>query len=269
LTINEIHKHNISCIRFKENNKFIKDYLPYLGIINSKLIGYFLFHVSPQWEKGEEKRYYLRNEDVEKLPIPVLNTKNDEVKHLSKLVKKVEETEDLQERIRVENQIDDLVFDLYNLLEYEKEIIHEFYEIKVERDGKRKFVTKPDLLEYIKNFSETFSLMLAENYILTATYNISSNLGAVVCFTIVDKYISSEAREDKALEILHFVKKQQMKQADTSKILNEDKVKIYDGRFFYIIKSNLFKDWTKRQAIKDAKEEVGLLLSNLPETHDP
>jgi hypothetical protein len=100
-------------------------------------------------------------------------------------------------------------------LEYEKEIIREFYEIKVERTGTRKVVTKLDVLEYIKNFSETFSLMLAENYTLKASYKISANLGTVVSFTIIDKHLSSEAQEDISLEILHFVKKQ----ADISKIL--------------------------------------------------
>ena len=110
--------------------------------------------------------------------------------------------------------------------------------------------------------------MLANNYSLKATYKISANVGAVVGFTIVDQKDVTEPQEDNSLEILHFVKKQQLKQAEISKILNEDKVKIYNEKCFNIIKSNLFKDWTKKQAIKDAKEEIGLLLSRLPETHE-
>lgn len=117
-------------------------------------------------------------------------------------------------------------------------------------------------------FADTFGLMLADNYSLRATYKISANVGAVVCCTIVDQPDVTEPKEDNSLEILHFVKKRQLRRAEISKILNEDKVKIYNGKCFSIIKSNLFKDWTKRQAIKDAKEEIGLLLSRLPETHE-
>jgi hypothetical protein len=51
-------------------------------------------------------------------------------------------------------------------------------------------------------------------------------------------------------------------------MLNEDKVKIYDDNIFYIIKSNYFKDWTERQAMKDANEEIGLLVKNLPGKDD-
>ena len=58
---------------------------------------------------------------------------------------KVIEIESLKEQDieteKIENEIDEIVFNLYGLKEYEKEIIREFYQIKVERDGKReKFV---------------------------------------------------------------------------------------------------------------------------------
>lgn len=42
-------------------------------------------------------------------------------------------------------------------------------------------------------------------------------------------------------------------------------MKIYDNEFMYIIKSNQFKDWTVRQAMKDAREEIHLIVDKLPE----
>ncbi len=265
---NAIHKHNISCIRLKKNNNYVDDYLPYLALINSRLIGYYLYHISPQWDKGEEKRDYLRNIDIENLPIPVLDNENKDANQLSSFVKEIEVEKDIQRRAKIERKIDNVVFALYNLLDYEKEMINEFYQIKVERTGKRKYVNQSDLSDYIKNFTDTFELMLADSYTLKVTYNISANVGAVVCFTIIDQHEIADPYEDNSLEILNFVKRKQLQQAEISKILNEDKVKIYNEKFFYIIKSNLFKDWTRRQAIKDAKEEIGLLLSRLPETHE-
>jgi len=110
--------------------------------------------------------------------------------------------------------------------------------------------------------------MLEKGSKLVGKYKISANVGAVVCFTIVDEKDEQKQTEDKTLEILHFVKNKQITDADRNKILNEDKVKIYDNEFMYIIKSNLFKDWTVRQAIKDAKEEINLLLSKLPERNE-
>ena len=42
---------------------------------------------------------------------------------------------------------------------------------------------------------------------------------------------------------------------------------IYDGKLMFIIKSNLYKDWTTRQAIRDAREELNLILATLPENN--
>jgi hypothetical protein len=267
-----VHRDDILCIKPKEQNLVHNYFKIMLGILNSKLIGYILFHISSQWGKeGEMKRPKLRNLDIEKyIMLPHINYEENKVEQIRQ---NVEEIENLKKQNistkKYENLIDELVFDLYNLFDYEKEIIREFYKVRTERTGKSKYVTKSDLNEYVTNFTDTFGLMLAENYTLKASYKISANVGTIVCFTIVDEKEIVEPKEDNSLEILHFVKRRQLQQAEISKILNEDKVKIYDEKFFYIIKSNLFKDWTKRQAIKDAKEEIGLLLSKLPETHEP
>ena len=268
---NLVHRDDILCFRPKLENLSYENYKVILGILNSKLIGYTLFHISSQWGKeGEMKRPKLRNIDIKKyLKLPQINFNESKVK---KINQNVEEVENLKKKNisteKYENLIDELVFGLYNLFDYEKEIIREFYKVRTERTGKSKYVTKSDLNEYIKNFTDIFGLMLAENYTLKASYKISANVGAIVCFTIVDEKEIVEPKEENSLEILHFVKGKQLQQAEISKILNEDKVKIYDEKFFNIIKSNLFKDWTKRQAIKDAKEEIGLLLSKLPETYE-
>ncbi|HRH44816.1 MAG TPA: N-6 DNA methylase, partial [Pyrinomonadaceae bacterium] len=266
-----IFKHNILCIKLKEKDEHIENYTPYLGIINSKLMGCYFYNISAQWGKGSEKRDTIRNIDVENLPIPKIDKESQIYGELNKLVLKVENLKaNGQTSAQVEDQIDDLVFDLYGLKEYEKEIIREFYQIKVDRaKGKDKFVRKSDIENYAEKFAEVFGLMLEADSKLVATqYYISANIGTAICFTIVNKNDDVSLVEDKTLEILNFVKNQQITQADTTKILNEDKVKIYDEKLMYIVKSNLFKDWTTRQAIKDANEEIGLLLSQLPTTND-
>jgi hypothetical protein len=54
-----------------------------------------------------------------------------------------------------------------------------------------------------------------------------------------------------------------MQNADALNVLNEGKVKLYEENKIYIIKSNQFKDWTVRQAIKDAREEVNQFIKQL------
>ncbi|MCD4730332.1 MAG: hypothetical protein K8R74_07020, partial [Bacteroidales bacterium] len=259
---NEIHKDGISCIRIKKDNNDITDYSLYLGILNSKLIGYFIYQTSSQWDTGEEKREKIKNSDVENIYIP--NNSNGKTSVIKELVSRIKRTNNSNELNDLELKIDELVFNLYNLKEYQKEIIREFYQVKVER-AKLKQAKDHDIEKYIEKFSEVFGYMLEKGSKMVAKYNISLNVGAVVCFTIVDENKAHEPIEDKTLEILHFVKRKQISDADRNKILNEDKVKIYENEFIYIIKSNQFKDWTIRQAIKDAREELNLMMANLPD----
>jgi hypothetical protein len=267
LLSNEIFSDNTSSIILSHKNKPIKNYAPYLGIINSKLIGYYMYLTSSQWDKGEEKREKLKHSEIENMPLKYINESNDTYKQLKTLVEKLEKEKSDELINKYENEIDDLVFKLYDLTSYQKEIITEFYQARVEY-SKHEIINNQNIEKYIGKFSEIFNNIMIRGKTLKATYNISHNLGAIICFTIMDGNKSVKAEQNKQYEILNFVKKKQIQHAEISKILNEDKVKIYDNKLLYIIKSNQFKDWTIRQAIKDAKEEIGLLLSKLPDRHD-
>ena len=62
------------------------------------------------------------------------------------------------------------------------------------------------------------------------------------------------------------MKNKQLTESD--KLLKEEKIKLYEPTHFYLIKSNQFKDWTNRQAYKDAKEEIDLLVSKMPDMNE-
>jgi type I restriction-modification system DNA methylase subunit len=262
---NVVHKHNILCVKLKHNGDYIDDYAPYLAIVNSRLLGYYFYHISSQWGKGEEKRSTLRNIDVEKLPLLYLDYLDDRVAELEELVKQIEsKNKDSADTSALESRIDELVFDLYGLLEFEKEIIREFYQINVER--KKDHVKSEDIQNYVDRFRRNFKFVLDRDFRLNAEYSVSPHMGAVVCFRIVKKEDFIKKSTPKKISILDIVKKRQLQQSFTSRMLNEDRVKIYHDNKFYIVKSNYFKDWTERQAVKDANEEIGLLLKNLPES---
>jgi len=254
-----VFRDDVLCFKSEE----IADYLPYLAILNSSFAGYYLFKISAQWYGGI-KREVLRNYDLKSFPFPNSDTRFPELIELvNQVVMFKKNGKDASE---LEKKIDELVFDLYGLLDFEKEIIREFYQTNVER--KRDLVREQDFLDYVNGFRRNFKLVLDPAYDLNAFYFQSHHIGAAVCFQMVKKedFIPGIARKE--IPILHIVKKNQLQQCFTSRMMNEDKVKIYDENKFYIIKSNYFKDWTGRQSVKDANEEIGLLFKNLPEHHN-
>lgn len=260
-----VFKHNILSIKFKANSGYLENYLPYLGILNSQLIGFLFFQLSIQWGKGEGKRDTLRNVDVERLPIK----KIDDVylrNEFTQLVETIQTKKELNEVPDAEiNLLNEKILELYKLTDYEKEIIREFYQLNVERADKlSSWVRESEIAAYYKAFKETFSLILSEENTLNASYHISPNIGTIISISIVEKFKTQELKTDRSLNILNFVKSKQMNADDSLQILFEDKVKLYDKNCFYIIKSNQFKDWTVRQAIKDAKEERNKFINQLP-----
>lgn len=255
---NEIFQDDILCIKVQQNNQYINDYTWILGIINSSLIGYYVYQVSVQWGKGDLKRSTIRNSDIETIPLPII--KNNVIKeHIGIIVTQIENAKKQNRNIQaLEQELDDLVFDLYGLLTFEKEIIREFYDINVHR--KNDTVKETDLKAYFVKFKEVFELALSEDLEMKATFKISKNIGAFLCIRITDKFIDktevfvlSDINDD---DLFHAIKSQQLEHAYYSNKLNEITTKIYENERFFIIKSNYFKDWTVRQAIKDANEEI-------------
>lgn len=252
-----VYKDNIVFAKIRKVGQYVEDYNKYNLLFNSSLIGFYLNHVSGQWGKGDEKWAALRTKDIEELPI--CNVSKIEEFNLSDITN--------DNLLFDQHKIDENIYNLYELTDYEKEIINEFYQVNVDRaNDKLKYVQPRDMQTYFEAFKESFELILSGNHTLNASYSISSNIGAIIKISIVEKAYGKKLEQDNTLEVLQFVKNKQL--SETDKLLKEEKIKLYESTHFYIIKSNQFKDWTKRQAFKDAKEEIDLLLSNLPNTNE-
>src|SRR5699024_3519052 len=115
-------------------------------------------------------------------------------------------------------------------------------------------------------FKESFELVLSSEHTVIASYYISRNIGAIIKISIVPKGVDKGIEEDHNLQVLQFVKDKQLSETDL--LFKEEKVKNYEQTNFHLIKSNQFKEWTRRQAYKDANEEITLLFSNLPDRND-
>ena len=257
---------NILGIKIKQNNQYINNYHWALGIFNSSLIGYYVYQISAQWGKGDLKRSSIRNSDIETIPLPTI--KNDTIEEqITIIVNQIENAKQQnQDTKALEQALDDLVFDLYGLLTFEKEIIREFYDINVHR--KNDIVKEADLKAYFLKFKEVFELALSEDLEMKATFKISKNLGAFLCMRIENKIVDdsdvfalSSINDE---EVFHAIKSQQLEQAYYANKLNEVTTKIYESNRFFMIKSNYFKDWTVRQAIKDANEEIKIFTQEIP-----
>lgn len=250
-----VFRNDVLCFKVKDK----VNYKAWLGLLNSKLFGYYIYMRSSQWDGGL-KREALRTYDIKSFNFDLFDENNQElIQNIERLLK----TKDLE----LIPRIDDNVLNSFSLTDYEKEIINEFYQIKVERaSDKLKFVQPRDIKMYFEAFKESFELILSSNHTLNASYFISSNIGAIIKISIEEKASEKELEQDSTLQVLHFVKSKQL--TETDKLLKEEKIKLYEPTHFYLIKSNQFKDWTKRQAFKDAKEEIDLLFSNLPDLNE-
>lgn len=248
-----VFKHSILSVTIYINSQPIKDYAPYLAIFNSSLAGFYLYQISSQWGKGKT-RNTLRNKDIESFPMPKINASDIRIKKLTSLVNRIETEKKQGNNVsNLENEIDEIVFDLYDLLDYEKEIIREFYDVNVNR--KDDIVKELDLQKYAEKFREVFQFVLEDSLSLKCEY-YTSNVGTAVLFTIINSNNLNEKNKKRRIDLLHVVKRNQLQKTYLSRILNEDKIKIYEENSFYIIKGKYYKDWTIWQAIKDANEEI-------------
>ena len=89
----------------KNEQSYLDNYVPYLAVINSKLIGYYLYNVSVQFGKGKTFNT-IRNFEIEDLPIFQLKGKQNRI-DLTKLVLNIENLKTIgKSSTEVENQIE-------------------------------------------------------------------------------------------------------------------------------------------------------------------
>ncbi len=257
-------------IFLKKDKKPVANLAPYLGIFNSSFAGYFSYLIATQWGKGDLKRAKLRTKEIEAFPIPELSEYDPHFLQLNEAVLEMErrkrdpsnsQTEGLQK------QIDELVFDLYGLLDFEKETVREFYDINVHRKNAQ--ATERDLADYALKFKSVFELVLAEHLEVHCEYKISRQFGAFVCFKIGEKGLNTSTIKRSNLEdeaVFHAIKQAQLLEAFGSNRLNEMPTRVYTLERFFLIKSHFFKDWTIRQAIEDANEEVKTMIQETQTT---
>lgn len=267
---NEVFTVEAFGIFLKKDNKPVANLAPYLGIFNSSFGGYFSYLIATQWGKGDLKRAKLRTKEIEAFPIPAFPENDSRMLQLTEAVLEMErrKRDPFDHQIEgLQKQIDELVFDLYELLDFEKETVREFYDVNVLRKNDQ--ATEQDLADYALKFKSVFELVLAEHLEMHCEYKVSSQFGAFICFKIGGKGSNSSTIKRSRLEdeaVFHVIKQAQLVEAFSSNRLNELPTRIYTPECFFLVKSHFFKDWTIRQAIEDANEEVKTMLQETQTT---
>lgn len=241
-----------------------KEYLClFEAIINSALSKFYL-GVKYQLRKGGNFSK-INLDHLKQFPIPDMNGKQNIINEIIKCansLKKSRKNSAINEcEDHLIQKIDKLIFSFYELDYYFIEQIYHF--IKVEKNKRKRIVSKMDLEEYCNEFIETFKPFVKDDCQINAISEISDFFGAMVKF-IITREIQEEFIDDKRLEnFISIIEGYDINGYNRRMFFNEEKIKFYDGDIFYIYKSNKPKDWTKFMAIKDANEEIADFFCNM------
>lgn len=237
-----------------------------LALYNSLLISYFLYYNSAQIGKGTFNM--LQINELESIPVPSLEGIPYKVLfRLNELITIIKTQFHASQEIL--EQIDEIVFKIFHLKDYEKQRIKDFLFVSKRENTPQEFVNHRDFYQYAQRFRHVFTFILKNDKFLNAEAFVSSLVGAGITFRIVDvdskqEEVSMNPTSDIA-KIIPQVAKRHLQQSEKIRLLKQEKLKFYHHQSFTIIKSNYYKDWTETEAIKDAKEEIELFIQHLPE----
>jgi hypothetical protein len=194
-------------------------------------------------------------EQLKQFPIPDLEKRGNVINEIVGTVRSLKSLGpgEPSVHITIQDHLNNLVFELYDLDNFAVQQIEDY--CNLER-GKRK-VSEMDFLNYCEEFMRNFTPFIRKEFFLNADWYISEFFGAMIKFTI--SKVKRDMNSDK-YDLEKFTPLIEKQEIDRKSIFKEEKIKIYDGNKLYIYKSNKPKDWTKSMAIKDVREEVGVII---------
>ncbi|MCM4161588.1 endonuclease [Antarcticibacterium flavum] len=252
--------YNSTILGFKSDNKASLRFLS--ALLNSRLSTYFLLLISNSW--GVERERIKPNEIYK---FPIINDKGTFIK-LNLLHEKIEHSikksaleEDFKE---IENQINDIVFGLYNLDLTDKQFIEDFITYTVDLFFKQEksislyAVQQEQIIRYGKNISlELNNFLGSKNLFANATVFIISRFSPLMMIKIsFDKtpkevLTSNELLENELKKLDRYLWEEK-----SSNIYFNKKLNYKTGDDVYIIRQNQRRFWSQSMAIEDASELI-------------
>lgn len=247
------------------------------GILCSPLVGYYLFHTSSSW--GVESQPQVRvKTDLWRLPIPDLTS--GLAKQLATVVKaaveratgsrRLSEYHEIIEEYR--EQIEGLVFDLYDLDEAERMLIQHFRSVTVlsaefSEDRESKLDSMPsaeDRQEYLAELLKAIFAWTGERVGLEARAVISAETGLCLIevsitkppgWKILPEIRGSSEFEARIRQIAALLRKKDVVLPSFRNLL------IFDGASLFLTRPLMARFWTHASALTDADHVVSRLIS--------
>ena len=235
---------HLNVIKLKDENL----YFLITAILNSSLIN---FYINNKFRKRIQDSFPETNiQDISNIPIPKnIEEHSTVLEKINALSSKLPKTKNaIYEQIIKE--IDDLVFDLYNLNIIEKDLVNDYF---IQSEEK---VKEANLKEYCQIFYEVFHSHLKKdrNLFFQVYQNQKNPLGLVGIQIKVEKLNSLRRsfQEPELSDAVHFIMKSISENlANTNLLTLQDK--IVANNSIYIIREERLKNWSRSRAVEDAK----------------
>ena len=218
-------------------------YYLFTAILNSDLINYYLTH---KFRKRVEDNFAnLDTKAIKNIPIPK-NFDEELAEEISELSKQLTEGK-LKYEGQVKEQLNELIFDLYELNILEKNRIKDLY-------AKEREVLEKDLKKYSEALLQTIELFFKNKPTINYFYNKNLPLKLPIVsihFDTNEEYLDlKKTIKYKIEKILH----------ETNDKFLAMKEKMYGQNSIYIIKDNSCKNWSITKAYEDGQEILKKLI---------
>jgi hypothetical protein len=265
------------------------DYLRSLAVyLCSSHVGYYLFFHVPQWGSGRHGKRVVKSQ-VEKIPTPEftpeliqeLATFQKELVELEKQKVKSFESNPLagdrgqflsELRADLQNRIDDKIFDLFNIPDDIHLIVEDFIHARLLLDTPSKYEritrapTDTELLAYARELrDELDDFVMGTSYHKVTTHYSSELIECIVEITQKDAPIPVNAESVKSggltMTQLHAALKDQLTKQHSQWVYVQRGLRLFDGPRIHIYKPPRLIDWTRTQALNDASDIIGEVVS--------
>ena len=260
-SINDVlYTNSYSGIAITKEPKSIANYIN--GVINSSISSYFLFMTASSWGIERNK---IMTQDLALLPVP--NPNELEPEKLNKLLKiesQLRQCNDETEEKKLKQQLDEAVFDIYNLNQQERILVEDMTKITIDWYMNReasKAVRKPknsqleDYAESLMSVIQPFLNTLNERKIVAEIFDTGKAPLQVIKFSIIS-VSSSKSTVEKipAQELEPLLKSiaQKLPEQIADRIYTKRNVRIYLENEVYIVKPAKLIHWSRSAGLNDA-----------------
>ena len=225
------------------------------SILNSKLTAFYL---EVKYRLGEEGCPEIDPQHINTFPIPDLEDDygtGGKIIETATLLRSLPPNSPTYEKVL--NDVEDLIFTLYNLNYYDMKEIEQY---TIEKRGDI-LVAEEDIRKYCEEFIDTMHSFVKKGYFLRPEWATSESFGTMVRFSLSRSIIPLQYNKD--LErFVQIIEKQKI-ECERKDIFKEKKIRFYDHNGLHIYKSNKLRDWTEFMAIIDSNEELHMYFEKM------